>query len=131
MSDSSDLEILEEKPKTKVIELNDSSSSSSSSSTTENDDNKPPSKSNSNKPSGAECLARCKEFAKVTNTDTALAMFYLQDNDWNLEVFRNLFLKILIRIEKKNFFDFFKERFKYLFSSYTKQKLKSSCLFRC
>jgi hypothetical protein len=81
MSDSSDLEILEENSKTNIIELDDSSSSS-----TENEN----SKSNS-KPNGAECLARCKEFAKVTNTDTALAMFYLQDNDWNLEVCLILF----------------------------------------
>jgi hypothetical protein len=34
----------------------------------------------------AECLRRCKEFAKITNTDNALAMFYLQDNGWNLNV---------------------------------------------
>ena len=90
MSDSSDLEVLEEKSKTNVIELDDSSSSS-----TENEY----SKSSSNKPNGAECLARCKEFAKVTNTDTALAMFYLQDNDWNLEVclsFIFVFYKLII-----------------------------------
>ncbi|RNA02866.1 hypothetical protein BpHYR1_021018, partial [Brachionus plicatilis] len=38
-----------------------------------------------NQPSGAECLARCKEFAEITGTDTALAMFYLQDTKWNLQ----------------------------------------------
>lgn len=37
-------------------------------------------------PSGAECLHRCKEFASITQTDTAVAMFYLQDVEWNLEV---------------------------------------------
>lgn len=38
-------------------------------------------------PSGAECLKRCKEFAAVTDTNTACAMFYLQDTDWDLEVY--------------------------------------------
>jgi hypothetical protein len=37
-------------------------------------------------PNGAECLNRCKEFAEITGTDRALAMFYLQDNNWNLQV---------------------------------------------
>lgn len=37
-------------------------------------------------PSASECEARCKEFADITGTDTALAMFYLQDRDWNVEV---------------------------------------------
>ncbi len=36
--------------------------------------------------SSADCLKRCQEFAQVTNTDTALAMFYLQDVKWDLEV---------------------------------------------
>ena len=37
-------------------------------------------------PSAAECDRRCKEFAEVTGTDTALAMFFLQDRQWSLEV---------------------------------------------
>ena len=37
-------------------------------------------------PSAAECDRRCKEFAEVTGTDTALAMFFLQDRQWLLEV---------------------------------------------
>ena len=37
-------------------------------------------------PSGPECLKRCKEFAEITGTDRALAMFYLQNNKWNLQV---------------------------------------------
>ena len=41
---------------------------------------------NDNLPSGPECLRRCQEFATVTNTDSALAMFYLQDVEWDLEV---------------------------------------------
>lgn len=44
----------------------------------------------SNLPSGAECLKRSKEFAEVTGTDTALAMFYLQDTKWDLEVTFNI-----------------------------------------
>ena len=40
-----------------------------------------------NLPSGNECLQRCKEFATVTGTDSALAMFYLQDSKWDLQVF--------------------------------------------
>jgi len=32
-----------------------------------------------------EC-ERCREFASITETDTALAMFYLQNNKWDLEV---------------------------------------------
>ena len=38
------------------------------------------------KPSGAECLSRCKEFASITGTDSALAMFYLQNLNWDLQV---------------------------------------------
>lgn len=37
-------------------------------------------------PSGPECLRRCKEFADVTSTNNALAMFYLQAAKWDLEV---------------------------------------------
>jgi hypothetical protein len=40
----------------------------------------------SNTPSGSECLSRCKQFVELTQTDTALAMFYLQDVQWDLEV---------------------------------------------
>ncbi|XP_045180890.2 tyrosyl-DNA phosphodiesterase 2-like [Mercenaria mercenaria] len=36
-------------------------------------------------PSAAECDKRCQEFAAITGTDTALAMFYLQDRDWSLD----------------------------------------------
>jgi tyrosyl-DNA phosphodiesterase 2 len=43
-------------------------------------------------PTSAECLRRCKEFAQITGTDSALAMFYLQDLDWDLNVY------ILIRL---------------------------------
>lgn len=38
-----------------------------------------------NLPSAAECDRRCKEFAEVTGTDTALAMLFLQDRQWSLE----------------------------------------------
>jgi len=37
-------------------------------------------------PPAAECDRRCKEFAEITGTDTALAMFFLQDRQWSLEV---------------------------------------------
>ena len=37
-------------------------------------------------PSPEECEKRCQEFAAITGTDTALAMFYLQDRDWSLDV---------------------------------------------
>ena len=40
----------------------------------------------SNQLSGAECLIRCREFASITGTDNALAMFYLQNTKWDLEV---------------------------------------------
>lgn len=43
-------------------------------------------------PNGAECLRRCKEFASVTGTDNALAMFYLQDTKWDLEAIYLFFL---------------------------------------
>jgi tyrosyl-DNA phosphodiesterase 2 len=33
----------------------------------------------------AECLLKCEKFAYNTGTDKALAMFYLQDRNWNLE----------------------------------------------
>ena len=42
-------------------------------------------------PSMEVCDARCNQFAEITSTDTALAMFYLQDTKWDLEV---LFLKL-------------------------------------
>lgn len=38
-----------------------------------------------NLPPVAECDRRCREFAAITDTDTALAMFFLQDRDWDLE----------------------------------------------
>ncbi|VEL14122.1 unnamed protein product [Protopolystoma xenopodis] len=37
------------------------------------------------------CLDRCREFARITATDQALAMLYLQNHNWNLEV--NFFLQ--------------------------------------
>ena len=37
-------------------------------------------------PSAAECEQRCQRFAEVTGTDTALAMFFLQDRQWSVEV---------------------------------------------
>ena len=42
--------------------------------------------------SGTECFNRCKKFVELTNTDNALAMFYLQDVEWNLEVNFQYFL---------------------------------------
>ena len=39
-----------------------------------------------NLPSREECESRCQMFAEVTGTDSALAMFYLQDRDWDLQV---------------------------------------------
>ena len=65
-------------------------------------------------PSGPDCLARCKEFAQVTGTDRALAMFYLQEKKWNLQVyiyFIYLYLKkflFLIFLIKKSL-DFYFE----------------------
>ena len=81
MSDE-EIEFIEEEKKSakKFIVVSDNSSTEEESETEE------ASAASSNKPSGAECLSRCKEFAKITGTDSALAMFYLQDNDWDLEV---------------------------------------------
>ena len=39
-----------------------------------------------NLPPAEECEERCQRFAQVTGTDTALAMFFLQDRQWNLDV---------------------------------------------
>ncbi|WAR16190.1 TYDP2-like protein [Mya arenaria] len=36
-------------------------------------------------PPAEECEKRCQEFAAITSTDSALAMFYLQDRDWCLD----------------------------------------------
>lgn len=44
-------------------------------------------------PSGPECLELCKRFAEITETDRALAMFYLQDTKWNLDRALNEFFK--------------------------------------
>lgn len=54
-----------------------------------------------NQPSGAECLARCKKFAEITGTDTALAMFYLQDNKWDLQKGLDRYLKATNNKESK------------------------------
>lgn len=37
-------------------------------------------------PSADECQRRSVEFAKITQTDTALAMMFLQDTAWDLQV---------------------------------------------
>lgn len=50
------------------------------------------SESEENIPSKEECEERCQQFAVVTGTDTALAMFYLQDRDWDVDV-RHILLK--------------------------------------
>ncbi|XP_060075100.1 tyrosyl-DNA phosphodiesterase 2-like [Ylistrum balloti] len=42
-------------------------------------------------PSREECESRCQKFAEVTGTDTALAMFYLQDVEWNVDTALNKF----------------------------------------
>ena len=36
-------------------------------------------------PSADECQARVEKFAQITQTDEALAQFYLQERDWNVE----------------------------------------------
>lgn len=43
-----------------------------------------------NLPSAAECGKRCQLFADLTGTDTALAMFYLQDRNWIVEVLKSI-----------------------------------------
>ena len=42
--------------------------------------------SESDIPSKEVCEQRCQEFAAVTGTDSALAMFFLQNREWDLEV---------------------------------------------
>jgi hypothetical protein len=37
-------------------------------------------------PSSNECLERCINFSSITETDRAVAMIFLQENNWNLEV---------------------------------------------
>ena len=37
-------------------------------------------------PSREVCEERCEEFAQITGTDSACAMFYLQDRSWDLQV---------------------------------------------
>lgn len=49
------------------------------------DSSEPEDEVDPNLPSAAECDRRCKEFAAITCTDAALAMFLLQDREWNLE----------------------------------------------
>jgi len=44
-------------------------------------------------PSAEECQKASEEFATITGTDTALAMFYLQDVKWKLESAVNNFFK--------------------------------------
>ena len=40
----------------------------------------------SNLPNAETCESLCREFAAVTNTDSALAMFFLQNRKWDLQV---------------------------------------------
>lgn len=44
-------------------------------------------------PSREECELRCQQFAEITGTDSALAMFYLQDREWNLDRAVNAFFE--------------------------------------
>ena len=37
-------------------------------------------------PTAEECNKLCEKFVKATNGDSALAMYYLQDRDWDIEV---------------------------------------------
>jgi tyrosyl-DNA phosphodiesterase 2 len=37
-------------------------------------------------PSRDECEKRCQKFAEITGTDSAMAMFFLQDRKWDLDV---------------------------------------------
>ncbi|XP_013790917.1 tyrosyl-DNA phosphodiesterase 2-like [Limulus polyphemus] len=46
-----------------------------------------------NIPDVETCQKLCEEFARVTNTDTACAQFYLQDRDWNLQQSLNDFFE--------------------------------------
>jgi len=46
-------------------------------------------------PSAEVCGQRCDEFAKITGTDSALAMFFLQDRNWDLEVCLSVSLSIV------------------------------------
>nr|CDS25356.1 traf and tnf receptor associated protein [Hymenolepis microstoma] len=39
-----------------------------------------------NLPKPEECLRRCEMFASITNTDNALAMMFLQNRDWDLQL---------------------------------------------
>ena len=79
-SDDDDVQFVAEKKHepASAIELDESGDNDNDENDEDDDD--------SQRPSGAECLARCKQFASVTNTDNALAMFYLQENDWDVEV---------------------------------------------
>ncbi|KAL8589154.1 hypothetical protein ACOMHN_052492 [Nucella lapillus] len=44
-------------------------------------------------PTAAQCEERCQRFADVTGTDTALAMFFLQDRAWNLDQALNAYFE--------------------------------------
>ncbi|XP_029650669.1 tyrosyl-DNA phosphodiesterase 2 [Octopus sinensis] len=44
-------------------------------------------------PSGAECKERCDEFVKLTGTDSAMAMFYLQNCSWDLQCAVNFYFE--------------------------------------
>ena len=37
-------------------------------------------------PSRDACETRCQKFAEITGTDSAMAMFFLQDRKWDLDV---------------------------------------------
>jgi hypothetical protein len=66
-------------------------------SSSENDDDS----DDQDKPSGSECLSRCKQFAEVTGTDSALAMFFLQDTKWELEAALNNYFRVNSKESKK------------------------------
>jgi len=64
-----------------------------------------------NLPSAAECERRCQEFATITCTDSALAMFYLQDQEWIVEVFKLVSYSVIIIVISLNFDVGFPRRF--------------------
>ncbi len=53
-------------------------------------------------PSADQCMKLCESFVEFTETDKAMAMMFLQDNDWNLEVavsiHTRLFIPLLLRL---------------------------------
>ena len=74
------------------------------------------------------CEKRCEKFVEITGTDSACAMFYLQDVHWNLEV-NLLFYSREISRALRDVITF--KRYMLNVDKLMIKKKNHSCIFKC